>query len=144
MPMKLYVDSSVVASILLKEVGASSMGKELERCDAVFSSHLLEAEVMAAAAREGRDFETVNALIAATVALVMPKRSLTMEYQEIYRVGYCRGADALHLATALENQIKDVQIVTNRKLNSMLEKAGTHVTALVQKFLTDLAVLQSA
>ncbi|HCU25137.1 MAG TPA: hypothetical protein DF383_08970, partial [Deltaproteobacteria bacterium] len=48
---------------------------------------------------------------------IIPERSLVPEYQKIFSHGYCRGADAFHLATALylEPEAKNLVFLTADK-----------------------------
>ena len=64
----------------------------------IFSSILLEAEARSAFARVGRPFERS---ILAGITWVLPDRPLTEEIDTALRAGYLRGADLLHMATAL-------------------------------------------
>jgi predicted nucleic acid-binding protein len=95
-----YVDSSVVVAILFGERAASRFQRHLARCDEIVSASLLEAEVLAAAKREDLSIAEAAAEID-TLSLITCERSLQPEYHRIFGLGYCRGTDALHLATAL-------------------------------------------
>jgi len=96
----LYVDSSVIVSLMFSEKGAPTYKKQIIQADNAFSSVLLEAEVLAAARREGLALSWAAEFIQA-VSLVFPDRSLSRELKTILEKDYCRGADACHLATAL-------------------------------------------
>lgn len=97
---RFYVDSSVLVAILLQESAAGRYRETIEQADEVVSSLLLEAEIYSVAARENVPSETAEALVA-HISLVMPDRSLLREYRQVFAKGYCRGADAYHLATLL-------------------------------------------
>lgn len=97
---ELYVDSSVVVAMLLEEPQAENLSKLLTKSQVAYSSYLLEAELFASAAREKIDGERAVEF-AGLVSLVIPQRSLREEYRRIFRAGFCRGANAFHLATAL-------------------------------------------
>lgn len=64
----------------------------------LFASVLLEAEVRSAIARAGRPFEQH---VLSGIQWILPDRPLTVEIDAVLHVGYLRGADLLHMATAL-------------------------------------------
>lgn len=97
--MLAYVDSSVVVAILLIEPGADRYREYLQRYDHLVSSVLLEAEVLAAAKRNNIERDAARENIN-RITLVMPDRPLSAELDALFAYGYCRGADAFHLATA--------------------------------------------
>ena len=91
-----YIDTSVIAAIALNEVG-SYHARRLDDFSQLFSSNLLEAEVRAALAREGRR----EAGFISGIEWVFPDRSLGPELAVALAAGYLRGADLWHIATAL-------------------------------------------
>lgn len=93
-----YIDTSVIAAIALNEVGSTDHARRLENFSQLISSNLLEAEVRAALAREGRQFEAGFIL---GIEWVFPDRSLGPELAVALAAGYLRGADLWHIATAL-------------------------------------------
>lgn len=93
-----YIDTSVIATIALNEVGSTDHARRLDDFSQLFSSNLLEAEVRAALAREGRQFE---AGFISGIEWVFPDRSLGPELAVALAAGYLRGADLWHIATAL-------------------------------------------
>ena len=93
-----YIDTSVIAAIALNEVGSTDHARRLEDFSQLISSNLLEAEVRAALAREGRQFE---ARFISGIEWVFPDRSLGPELAVALAAGYLRGADLWHIATAL-------------------------------------------
>ncbi len=95
----LYIDTSASAAILFKEPGHEEL-KTLFSQHKKFSSHLLEAELLAAAHRENIEIRMVEELTD-RITFISPTRSLGEEYRLIFSAGYCRGADAYHLATLL-------------------------------------------
>ncbi len=95
-----YVDSSVLVAILFEEQQAKKFRGLLKKSRSAFSSFLLEAEVYSAAAREKVELKIAEDFIR-SVSLVFPERSFQKEYAEIFSSGYCRGADAHHIACAL-------------------------------------------
>lgn len=108
--MKLaYVDTSVLVTLLFKESGAAKIHNLLLSYDEIFSSHLIEAELASVASREKIDMILVKKILD-NVSLIMPDRSLYEEYTEIFAKGYCRGADAYHLACALYLDDKEQKI----------------------------------
>lgn len=95
-----YVDTSLLLAIVFDEPGASTLLRSLSRYEQAFSSDLLTAETLSAAARERLDVAAVTHALD-TVALVLPHRSLDREVQEVLGHGYIRGADVWHLACAV-------------------------------------------
>ncbi len=93
-----YTDSSVLVAIALGEAGSKELGVRLSDFARVYTSNLLEAELRAALAREGVPFSRRQV---AHLRWVWPTRSLGAEMAAILRVGYLRGADLWHVATAL-------------------------------------------
>jgi predicted nucleic acid-binding protein len=93
-----YVDSSCLVAIRFDEAGGRAMSKRLESLDLIFSSNLLEAEFLAALAREHAEDD--NGLLD-RLTWILPTRRLGAEITRILRAGYLRGPDLWHLATAL-------------------------------------------
>lgn len=93
-----YVDTSVLAAIAFDEPGAVTLTGQLAGSDNLLSSNLLEAELRAVFAREGVDFQK---LMVAGIEWVLPQRSLAPEFSRVLEIGYLRGADLWHIATAL-------------------------------------------
>lgn len=106
-----YVDSSALVAVAFGEPGADAVGESLNERSRLVSSNLLEAEVRAAFAREGRPFED-SAVYG--VEWILPTRALTQEIAEALRAGYLRGADLWHLATALyaRRELSDLAFIT--------------------------------
>jgi len=124
--MRYYIDSSVLIAILFQENLSRKYLPLLKKAGELFSSHLLEAEVYSTAARESLKFEDVSEMIE-SVSLVIPDRSLKEEYQQIFAEGYCRGADSLHLATALylDPKAKHITFLSaDTKQKSLAKKLG--------------------
>jgi predicted nucleic acid-binding protein len=94
-----YVDSSAIVAIAFDEPGATTMADRLAGYDVLFSSPLLEAELLSALCREQLEADPSTLLDA--VSWVVPGRRLTEELQRVYQSGYVRGADAWHLACAV-------------------------------------------
>lgn len=95
-----YVDSSVIVAIMLEERGAKQFIRRLQHTDDIVSALLLEAEVLSVAKRCHIPLGDANSLIE-QITLLMPERPLAPELDRLFACGYCRGADAFHLATAL-------------------------------------------
>ena len=64
----------------------------------MLSSNLLEAELRAVFAREGREFDDGYL---SGLDWIIPDRPLSSELGTVLEAGYLRGADLWHLATAL-------------------------------------------
>ena len=93
-----YVDTSALAAIAFDEPGAVTLTGQLAGSDSLLSSNLLEAELRAAFAREGVEFQES---MVGGIEWVLPQRSLAPEIAAVLEVGYLRGADLWHVATAL-------------------------------------------
>lgn len=93
-----YVDTSCLVAILFDELGGSELAQRLARCDRLFASNFLEAELRSTLAREGVDS---GAHVLSWLTWVYAGRPLADELTEVLRHGYLRGADAWHLACAL-------------------------------------------
>ncbi len=93
-----YVDTSAVVAIDFSEPGGSEVNSRLGDFSSLISSNLLEAEVRAVYMRDGRRFESD---FLSHIQWVFPGRSLAPEFEATLRVGYLRGADLWHVATAL-------------------------------------------
>lgn len=124
-----YLDSSVVAAVMLKEKSSAKWRKLLLKSELLYSSYLLEAEVFATATREKVPLSSASEFIE-RINLIIPKRSLREEYLQIFTKGYCRGADAQHLATALSLKIKNespVFITLDIKQKKLAQKCGLRI-----------------
>ncbi len=89
----------ILLAIAFGEPGHERHSRQLERCDRLFSSNLLEAEFLATLARE--DVEVDAARFLSPITWVFPDRALTAEFREVLSHGYVRGADLWHLACAV-------------------------------------------
>ena len=97
----IYVDSSVIVSILFREPHSKKLLEIINQTSSTcYSSQILEAEVYASATRENIVLAEAHKLLM-HINLLLPERSLRKEYKEIFSAGYCRGADAYHIACAL-------------------------------------------
>ena len=93
-----YVDSSALVAIAFNEPGSANVAERLNAFSHLLSSNLLEAEVRAAFSREDREFDNKYLL---GLDWIVPDRPLSPELKTVLEVGYVRGADLWHLATAL-------------------------------------------
>ena len=93
-----YIDTSVLLAIAFGQHDPEALRNRLSGYTNLFSSILLEAEARSAFARADRLFDRH---LLAGIRWVLPDRSLTQEIDVTLRVGYLRGADLLHVATAL-------------------------------------------
>lgn len=111
--MLAYVDSSVVVAIMLIEPSADRYRDHLQQYSPLVSSVLLEAEVLSAAKRSHIALSEARKNIN-RITLVMPDRALSEELDALFAYGYCRGADAFHIATAqfLDPQMNELTFIT--------------------------------
>jgi predicted nucleic acid-binding protein len=93
-----YVDTSAMVSIALQESARGTLLESLRSFETLFAANLLEAELRAALHREG--VAEVPAFLD-SVTWIFPVRAMSSEMRDILQVGYLRGADLWHLATAL-------------------------------------------
>ena len=93
-----YVDSSALVAIMFGEPGATATIRQLDACDELFSSNLLEAELKASLAREQVSLEVE---MLRWLSWVLPDRPLTPEINRVLAAGHLRGADLWHVACAL-------------------------------------------
>lgn len=93
-----YVDTSCIVATAFGEKSALAIARRLGRFDRVLSSPLLEAELFSALVREGRD---VTGVWSSAIEFIIADRPLGPEVARVLTVGYLRGADCWHLATAL-------------------------------------------
>ena len=93
-----YVDTSLLVSIAFGEPGAESSVRRLNEQDRLVSSILLEAEMRATFRRQGIKYrpEVTNG-----ITWVHPDRPVSAELAAALEFGHLRGADLLHVATAL-------------------------------------------
>ena len=75
-----YVDSSALVAIVFGEPGATATIRQLDACDELFSSNLLEAELKANLAREQVALE---AEMLRWMSWVLPDRSLVQEIDRV-------------------------------------------------------------
>lgn len=97
-PSVAYVDTSALAAIAFDEQTAPSVATRLAGFSFLVSSNLLEAELRAAYTREAREF---NHTLLFRIGWIFPDRPISAEIAAALRIGYLRGADLWHVATAL-------------------------------------------
>ena len=93
-----YVDTSALAAIVFGENAAEEMARRLGAFRRVLSSNLLEAELRAALAREDAAY---SPSYVEQIDWIFPDRPLGPEMDTVLEVGYLKGADLWHVATAL-------------------------------------------
>ena len=93
-----YVDSSALIAVSFGEPSNAAVLQWLRRFSILRSSHLLEAELRAAYARESMSFDP---FLLDGIRWIAPERPLSAEMTTILQVGYLRGADLWHVAAAL-------------------------------------------
>ena len=93
-----YVDTSAILSVEFRESGWEVVAERMRGFSYMVSSNLLEAEVRAAFVRNGRAF---NSRVLSNIEWVTLDRPLSNELEMALRIGYLRGADLWHVATAL-------------------------------------------
>jgi len=93
-----YVDASTIVAIVFGEPAADAAMRRLRSFHRLVASNLLEAEVLAACAREG---VTARPPLLDAVVWVLPDRPLSQEIGRVLDAGPVRGANLWHLATAL-------------------------------------------
>ena len=122
-----YLDTSVILAIAFGQHDSDALRSRLLGYTYILSSILLEAEVRSAFARTGRRFEQH---VLAGIQWVLPARSLTQEIDAVLRAGYLRGADLLHLATALYAARDDRQmafLTLDSRLRNVAQTLGFEV-----------------
>lgn len=93
-----YVDTSALIAVAFGEPSSIDIGRRLDQFQGLVSSNFLEAEVRSAFQRENLGF---NRSVLFGIEWVYPDRPLTREFEAVLDVGYLRGADLWHVATAL-------------------------------------------
>ncbi len=93
-----YVDTSYFIGLTIGDAEAVKRSHRLPSDTQFISSNLLEAEARSVFAREKIDFPDD---LFSSIHFVMPDRRMTKEITRVLESYYLRGADLLHLATAL-------------------------------------------
>lgn len=94
-----YIDTSCLVAVLFVEPGWDEVTRILGSYDRLVSASLLDAELRSAAAREAQ--EKTAGEVLSWISWVIPERLLTVEIERALAAGWQKGADLLHLATAL-------------------------------------------
>lgn len=94
-----YVDTSVLLAIAFAEPNSAELEKRLASYDQLHASPLLEAELASALQRESLEDRQENLL--AALRFLHPQRRLTAEIETTTAAGQLRGADLVHVASAL-------------------------------------------
>jgi hypothetical protein len=116
-----------LVAIAFGEPGATALAQRLEEFDVLLSANLLEAELLAAFAREGVG---PAAEYLAALSWVLPERPLSGEFARVLAAGYLRGADLWHLACALyvANTPHDIVFLTlDRRQAEVAQQLGFEV-----------------
>jgi len=122
-----YVDNSALIAVAFDESVGMDMANRLMKIPHLLSSNLLEAELRSAFSREGVDLP--QSLLSG-LNWVFPDRPLESEITAILRVGYLRGADLWHVASALyvAREPEEVCFVTlDKRQHSVAEAVGFKV-----------------
>lgn len=92
------VDSSCIVAVAFHEPRAERVTLGMHGYADLFAANLLEAEVRAAARREGRQLAPA---LTDNLQWIHPQRPLNSEISVVFDAGYLRGAGAWHVACAL-------------------------------------------
>ena len=133
-----YFDSSALVKLVLDETGSDVAAALWNACDAALSSRLAYPEVRGALAAAGRshDLTDVEATVAAaeweTFWASMRPIELSAEVEraagELAALHQLRGADAVHLASALALGSGDVTLAAwDKRLHAAAAAAGLAV-----------------
>ena len=95
-----YVDSSCIVAIALGEPECEALKESLGRFSILFSSGLLEAEVLSVLRREAVAEIPLDGF-STEIEWVVPEKPLGAEIREALAAGRLRGADLWHVASAL-------------------------------------------
>jgi uncharacterized protein len=134
----IYFDSSALVKLLVQEEGSDLAAELWDGCDAALASRLAYPEVCAALAAAGRnhdlshdDLEVAEQTWEQYWASVRPvELTVAVERQarQLARTHALRGADAVHLASALALADPDLIIAAwDRRLHGGAGAAGLHV-----------------
>lgn len=117
-----YVDTSWIIAIALKEAGYGALKRRLEQFTHLFSANLLEAELLATLNREK---VALDSIILDKINWVLPVRALRDEIEMVLSVGFVRGADCWHVASALyaADRPSDLTFLTLDKKQLAVAKA---------------------
>jgi hypothetical protein len=137
-----YFDSSALVKLIIEETGSTLVAQLWDGCDAALASRLAYPEVCAALAAAARNHghsdddqrsaeQAWEAFWAATRPVELTP-SVERHAGELAREHALRGADAVHLASALAIDDPDLVIaVWDRRLHAGALAAGTNVAPAV-------------
>ena len=98
MPALACVDTWALGAMAFGEADAGDMTLRLASCLTLLYSNRRGAELKAAHARE---MNLINADLRSRLERILPYRPLASEIEYVRQIGYLRGADLWHIATAL-------------------------------------------
>ncbi len=135
----IYFDSSALVKLLVEETGSDLAAELWDGCDAAVSSRLAYPEVKAALAAAGRNHDLGPADRAAAedaweeywsaTRPVELTRAVEQNAGQLAARHALRGADAVHLASALAVGLPDLILAAwDRRLREGAEAAGLAVT----------------
>ena len=119
-----YVDTSAIVAVAFDEPDSLAVSRTLKGFTRLVSSNLLEAELWATFAREGVPRER---RLLSGIDWIHPGRPLSREIDTVLRVGYLKGADLWHLATALYTATDNAElsfVTLDRTQESVATKLG--------------------
>jgi uncharacterized protein len=133
-----YFDSSALVKLVVEETGTELVAELWDGCDAALASRLAYPEVRAALAAAARNHDLDSGKLAAAegaweeywhaVRAVELTPAVTQHAGDLAREHDLRGADAVHLASALAIGDPDLVVaVWDRRLHSGARAAGTRV-----------------
>lgn len=118
----IYVDTSVILSKLFGEPVKFDWEKLKNRT--IFSCSLIYYETISACARENLDLEDANSLLN-SIDIISPNSILRKETEKILSVGFLKGADLKHVATAVwlsKGEPKNLHFLSFDKQQSLVAK----------------------
>lgn len=118
----IYIDTSVILSLFFYEDRVRHF-QQVIRDNELVSSQLLIAETYGALRREDIPLDEANLYLDA-INFVYPDSSVAEVLKKIYTSDYCKGTDALHLATAcyLQGEIENLYFLTADKQQKKVAK----------------------
>jgi uncharacterized protein len=133
-----YFDSSALVKLVVEETGTELVAELWDGCDAALASRLAYPEVRAALAAAARNHDLDNGKLTAAegaweeywhaVRAVELTPAVAQHAGDLAREHDLRGADAVHLASALAIGDPDLVVaVWDRRLHSGARAAGTRV-----------------
>ena len=135
--MVIYFDSSALVKLVVEETGSALAAKLWDGCDAAVSSRLAYPEVKAALAAAGHDLDPAGQAAAedaweeywSATRPVELTRAVEQSAGRLAARHGLRGADAVHLASALAvSQPGLILAVWDRRLRSGAQAAGLAIS----------------